>query len=80
MANYSQTGEYKPMSCVSKHPQCKAGTDAICVPCQDQHMDAIRNLLAAQGSMIGKFHQLKCRGLKRAAVRERRNRSRPSPW
>ncbi len=59
MANYSQMGEYRPLFCVSKHPQCKVGTDAICVPCQDQHQNNIRNLLAAQGSLIGKFHQLK---------------------
>lgn len=59
MTNYSQTGEYRPTTCLSRHPQCKTGTDAICVPCQDQHQDTIRNLLAAQGSLIGKFHQLK---------------------
>ncbi len=59
MANYSQTGEYRPMNCLSRHPQCKTGTDAICVPCQDQHQDTIRSVLAAQGALIGKFHQLK---------------------
>ena len=59
MANYSQKGEYRPLACVSKHPGCKVGTDAICVPCQDQYLDNIRDLLAKQGSMIGKFHQLR---------------------
>ncbi len=59
MANYSQTGEYRPLTCLSRHPQCKVGTDAICVPCQDQHQDTIRSVLAAQGALIGKFQQLK---------------------
>lgn len=59
MADYSQKGEYRPNTCLTKNPQCKTGTDAICGPCQSKYLDNIRDLLAKQGSMIGKFHQLK---------------------